>query len=281
MQTMLRRALAVAFLAALVALPASVGAQTVQVDSTPFIVHASPATQTVRTARPGEPLLVQSVTSLRSARLTAEAPTTSGYKKVKSFPAGTLLFGAYAPEGWVYCAVAESTARWWAGDEFACYEDVDDDGRFDRVRLSGEPFMGVPLFVFQLGEPKTLPAPAPFEPIPAAEGPRVEYVLKADVRRPRTRRDEPKRPAEAVALTAAIGLPGRHAPIGATGARAVLDGGQTATLDHEGGRIRILGVEPDDSIRYVVETAMPTRVDRVVMGVTTTTRYVPIYVPAG
>lgn len=270
--------------AALALTVAAVGAARAQtssrtVESTPFVIHAAPVAADERRAKAGEPLLVQPVTSVRAAKLLAEAPTTSGYKKVKAFPAGTALFGAYAPDGWAYCAVAASTARWWAGDEFACYQDGDDDGRFDHVRLSGAPFMGVPLFVFELGAPKPLPTPVPYQRTAYGEGPRIDYALGVQVMRPKTKRDQPPAPATAVRLTASIGQEGRYAKIGDEAMLARLDGGQTATLEFRGAKISVLGVEPDGAVRYRVDTPMPTHVDRVVMGITTTTTYTPIFIP--
>lgn len=273
------RAPAVAVAAALAAGSAQAQSSTRTIESTPFVVHAVAADVTERVAKPGEPLLVHPATSVRAARLTAEAPTTSGYKKVKSFPAGTAMFGAHAPGGWVYCAVAASTARWWAGDEFACYEDADEDGRFESVRLSGEPFMRVPLFVFQLGAAKALPTPVPYERVPYAEGPRIDYALSFKVDRPRGKRGEPPPAATSIRLTAQVGQPGAYASIGDGIAGARLTAGQTATLQYGGAKIDILGVEADGSVRYRVTQGMPTHIERVVMGVTTTTTYTPIFVP--
>lgn len=274
------------------AIPHSAGAQTRTQASTPFIIHAGmtqgPAPGEEAVARRGQPLLIQRATSIRAARLEAEAPSLAGFRKVKSFPAGTPMFGVHSLTGWVYCAVAETTASWWSGDESVCYEDADGDGRFETAMLSGAPFMGVPLFVFELGERQALAEPAPYTVIPGAEGPSVEFALVASSRTHRS----PGAVNPVVTVTVTGGFRASADP-GGVGRGAnppttpIAGWADTVTLGPEqpnrvhvlGAELEILGAGADDTIRYRVISSAPAQVERVAMSVMRSTTYTPIFIP--
>lgn len=257
-------------------------AQTASRPSTPFVIHAVPVDGAEQAARERQPLLSQPVTSVRSARLDAEAPAESaGWFKAKSFPAGTQMFGAYAGERWSYCAVAESRQTLWTADQFICYVDDDDDGRFDAAIDSGAPFNGVPLLVFSTGESRPLPAPVPYSRLPLADGPSVEYAISYEIVRPSGRamlngRNVPRAATHIVPIVGFRVGGGRIQPLtGAGGDRRVqLIDGQRATLRIKGAVIEILGVNDDDSVRYRVVESIPAHVDQIMLQVITTTRWV-------
>lgn len=275
--------------------PCAVLAQTQTSVSTPFIIHAGvthgPAVGEEATVQRGKPMLTQRATSIRAARLEAETPSLAGFRKMKSFAAGTPMFGVYSLTGWVYCAVAETTASWWAGDEFVCYEDIDGDGRFESAMLSGAPFLGVPLFVFELGERRALAEPAPYTVISGAEGPSVEFALVATVQ---TRR-LPGMLAEAPPVTmvtvkggfrasADPGGVGRAAdppttPIAGWADTVVLGPERPNRIHVLGAELEILGLGEDNAVRYRVISSAPAQVERIAMSVTRSTTYTPIFIP--
>lgn len=282
---MIRRRLTAAWLAVLLAGGGVAHAQTRSEvrDTTPFIIHdrvtAGPDIGVEAVAAPGQPLLVQSATSIRAARLDADTPSLAGFRKTKVFTAGTAMFGVYSDTGgWAYCAVAETSAAWWAGDEFVCYEDLDGDGRFESAMHSGAPFMGVPLFVFELGYRQTLPEPAPYSIAAGGEGPAVDLVLM-----PRVQRRSAPDGAPLVIVTVSggfrkeAGTPPTLIP-GWSGAAPVRSG-ETARIKVIGAEIEILGVGDDGSVRYRLLSIVPAQVKRVGMGVTRTTTYTPIFIP--
>jgi len=249
--------------------------------STPFVIHGVPVDGTEQVARERRPLLVQPVTSVRSARLDAEAPAeAAGWFKDKSFPAGTRMFGAYTADHWSYCAVAESRS-WLTEDQFICYLDRDDDGQFDAAMDSGVPFNGVPLLVFSTGEIHPLASPVPYSRIPLAEGPGVEYVITYEIVRPggRAMRNGRNVPRTATHIIPSLGfrLPdGSISPLSGPGIgrRIALASGARATLRIKGAVIEILDVEDDDSVRYRVVQAIPMHVDQIMLQVITTTYWV-------
>lgn len=284
---MLRKSTAaVAFTAAIVAggvADAQIGTRSRQ--STPFIIHApspadvAPAEE--RVASRGQPLLVQRTTSIRAARLGADTPSLSGFRKTKVFTADTPMFGIYADNGWAYCAVAETTATWWAGDEFVCYEDADADGAFETAMHSGAPFLGVPLFVFELGRRQALPAPAPYRLVDEDQGPVVDFVITPRVNRHSNRRTPEVPPVVTVTLQGGFrkGPDNSPATIGGWARTVRIDEGKTAEVEIMGAKFEILGVGADDSVRYRVLETAPDSLHRITMGVTTTTTYTPIFIP--
>ncbi|NJC40008.1 hypothetical protein GGQ87_000266 [Brevundimonas alba] len=257
-------------------------AQTASRPSTPFVIHGVAVDSTERTAREGQPLLAQPVTSVRSARLDAEAPAESaGWFKDKSFAAGTPMFGAYAGDQWSYCAVAESRQSFWTTDQFICYVDADDDGRFDSAIDSGTPFNGVPLLVFSTGASRPLPAPVPYSRLPLADGPSVEYAISYEIVRPHGRamlngRNVPRAATHIVPVVGFRVEGGRIQPLSAAGGerRIPLAGGQQATIRVKGAVIEILGVNNDDSVRYRVVETIPSHVDQIMLQIITTTTWV-------
>ena len=254
----------------------SASAQTRTRESTPFVIHqaivAGPEIGVEATAPRGQALIVQHATSIRAARLEADTPSLAGFRKTKTFPAGSSMFGIYAGSGWAYCAVAETSAAWWSGDEFVCYEDADQDGRFETAMHSGSPFLGVPLFVFELGRKQTLPEPAPYVIAPADAGPAVDYVVTAQVQRPRLT-DPAATPVVIVTLKGGFRQSVNSIPtaIGGWTAGAPLKTDGPTRISLMGAEIDILGVDDDNTVRYRVVSATPTQVQRIVMGVTTTT----------
>lgn len=253
--------------------------------STPFVINPvqiDPAAE--MTARENQPLLTQPTTSIRSARLDGEAVAeAAGWFKDKSFPAGTLMFGAYIDTGWSYCATAVSRQSWWNGDQFICYVDNDNDGRFDTAMDSGAPFNGVPLMVFSQAAQHSLPAPVPYSVIPAEDGPSINYAITFEIERPRRsgadrrrRPDAPPLPASHIKPIVGFRLDnGQMVTLSGAGLaqRIRLVGGQTATIRFKGAEIEILGVNDDDSVRYRVVRSMPRQVDQITLTVITTTYY--------
>ncbi len=273
----------------------SAGAQTQTQSSTPFIIHGGmtqgPAAGEDAVVRRGKPMLIQPVTSIRAARLDVETPSLAGFRKAKSFAAGTRMFGVHSLTGWVYCAVAETTASWWAGDESVCYEDADGDGRFETAMLSGAPFMGVPLFVFELGERQALAEPAAYSVIPGAEGPSVEFALVASSRTQRL----PGAGADVAPLvlvtvsggfraSADPGGLGRDTdppttPIGGWSDTIVLDPDKPNRVHVLGAELEILGLGEDNTVRYRVIRSAPAQIKRVAMSVVRSSTYTPIFIP--
>ena len=251
-------------------------AQTVSRPSTPFIIHPVVLDDSERVAASPAALLSQPASSIRAARLDAEAAAESaGWFKAKSFPAGTLMFGAYAGDRWSYCAVAESRSRWWASDQFICYIDEDNDGRFDSAIDSGSPFNGVALLVFNVGMSRPLPTPVPYTRIDAVDGPTIDYAIGFSVVRPYRRRNQPIRPATFINVYPAFraGNGALAALSGPGSGRLPLQDGQTATIRMMGAEIKILGVNEDNSVRYRVVRTMPRQIDQIIMQLTTTTVY--------
>lgn len=244
--------------------------------STPFIIHAVPMPEGEQTAAKGKPLLVHPVTTLRAARLTEQtAAESAGWFKEKFFPAGTLMFGAYAENKWSYCAVAESRSRFWSSDQFICYLDEDKDGRFEAAMDSGMPFQGVGILVFSQAAPKPLATPAPYERVALEDGPKVEFGIGFQIQRPRRRSDAPV-PA-ATAIRPVVGFVGENGSVLSAFRGGVapvpLVEGQRATIRIEGAEIEILGVNDDDSVRYRVVKTLPSRLDRIMMQIVTTTTW--------
>lgn len=240
-------------------------------DTAPFVILPLATTGEVRVASRDEPLLVQPVNASRAVRL-EEVAATPFKDRAALTPAGSTLFGAYdePTQRWFYCVVAD-VKRWiGSSEEFACYEDTDDDGRFDQVRASGAPFLGVPLFVFQPGAPRPLAAPVRYVPVPYTEGPTAEYKLWWSAKRPRARSGEPPAKIRTVDLVASMSS--RSQPL--DDVRRELSADETGVLKYRGAEIEVLGFEPDGAIRYRVLKAMPRQIDRVTMTVTTTTTVV-------
>ena len=273
-----------AAIAVLFVLPNAASAQTQRRESTPFIIHdaitAGPGIGVEATAPRGQALIVQHATSIRAARLDADTPSLAGFRKTKTFAAGSSMFGVYSATGWAYCAVAETTAAWWAGDEFVCSEDADNDGQFETAMHSGAPFLGVPLFVFQLGRKQPLPQPAPYTILAPEDGPAVDYVITAAVQRPRTR-DASLPAVTAVTLKGGFRQDINSVPtsIGGWSQSAHFEPGKTALINLMGAEIEILDVSEDNTIRFRVLKPTPAQVQRITMGVTTRTTVVLIFIP--
>lgn len=293
---MLFRSLAMAttLVLGLWAAPQATVAQSRTQASTPFIIHAGmtrgPALGDEAVAQRGQPLLIQRATSIRAARLEAETPSLAGFQKAKSFPAGTPMFGVHSLTGWVYCAVAETTASWWAGDESVCYEDADGDGRFETAMLSGAAFMGVPLFVFELGERQAMAEPAPYAVIPGGEGPSVEFALVASSREHRLPGAADLPPIVTVTVTGGFrasadpGGVGRDpnrptTPIAGWADTVVLGPGRANRVRVLGAELEILGLGENNTVRYRVISPAPAQVERVAMSIVRSTTYTPIFIP--
>lgn len=254
-------------------------AQTVRTEATPFVIRSVPAPQGELTAKPNAPLLVQPVTSMRAARLEGEASTAFGVGRARSLPAGALLFGVQREEGgWSYCALAASTNRLLFGrGGLTCYDDEDGDGRFEQVRPSGDPFLGVPLFILQLGKPSPLAAPVRYTRLPYAEGPSAVYGLKwSTVRATKVE----GRPLLGVRLTPALGADAASlTPIQGGADADPLSPEGTGVLRFRGAEIEALGLTAEGALRYRVRKPLPTQLERVTLSVTTRTTYTPIILP--
>ncbi|ADL01981.1 hypothetical protein [Brevundimonas subvibrioides] len=273
---------------ALAAVSGPAAAQTQTRESTPFVIQAGitagPAIGEVATAPRGQALIVQAARSIRAARLLADTPSLSGFGKVKTFPAGSPMFGIHTATGWAYCAVAETTASWWSGDEFVCYEDADADGRFETAMHSGAPFLGVPLFVFETGRKQPLPTPAPYSAEPTEAGPSVDYVVTASARRlPQPGGGTPAPESDGMAITLQggfrQGVNASPVPIGGWSETAVIRNGAPTRITLMGAEFEILGVDADGTVRFRVISETPAQVRRITMGLTSTTQYVPIFIP--
>lgn len=237
-----------------------------------FVIHEAPVPTGELIAAKGEPLLRQKATATRAAVLdeTAAAP----FGKIKTFAAGTKMFGVSTDTGGVaFCAVA--AMGWWSGDQFACYLDTDHDGAFDQVMPSGSPFMGVALFVFDLGAPKPLAAPVRYHRLPYGEGPSIDFGLTWSARKDKS---SPAGPTTIQVDTALQGRAGLRTISGDSHAVELFDGA-TSDLTYRGAGVTLLGMTPDGGLRYRVQQTLPSQLTSIVMSVTYTTTYVPIFIP--
>lgn len=237
---------------------------------TTFVIHGVTPPQGEQVAMPGQPLLRQPVTSTRAARLEAESPSLAGMGSAKTFPAGTKMFGVKVPDGWIYCAVSESTVKWLFLDLFACYQDTDGDGWFDHARSSGAPFNGIPLFVFQPGPPKALPTPVPYSFIPYREGPKVELAF---VWRPimvKVKKGEVPPPPSRLTVATSI-LTGDMDHAISTPQTFDVWRGWPQVFSDDGGRVTLLGLTPEGGLRYRVDSSIPAQIEPLKMTLTTTT----------
>lgn len=244
---------------------------------TTFVVHGVTPPSGEQVARPGEPLLRQPVTSTRAARLEADTPSLLGMGSAKVLLAGTKMFGVKVPDGWIYCAVAESTVKWLFLDWFACYQDIDADGLFDHVRSSGAPFNGIPLFVFQPGPPKALPTPVRYSFIPYAEGPRVDlgFVWRPIIAK--VKKGEVAPPPTRLTVTTSI-LTGEKDEAISAAVTFDMASGRPQVFSDNGGRVTLLGFTPEGGLRYRVDSAIPAQIEPLKMTLTTTTYwYVTTY----
>ncbi len=257
---------------ALLAASTAAAQTSVQHSRTTFVVHAAPVPEGEQIAAPGQPLLRQKVTATRAARLEEDAPSLLGATQVKVFPAGTAMFGVQVPDGWIYCAVSKTTSKFWFSDVFACYQDVDGDGRFDHVRNSGTPFQNVPLFVFQPGPAVALPAPVRYAEIPYADGPEVEIAFTWTPEKVRTRQGETPKPPSTAGFGVAMLTDKGPVQIASLGNRS-LAGGPVGTVRDAGAMITILGLTPEGSLRYRVVSTMPAQIQPMKMTITTSTYY--------
>ena len=241
-------------------------------DSTPLVIHAVQPPQGERIARKGEPLLVQPMTSLRNVRLKAPAPTMMAMSTTREYPAGAELYGIQAPDGWIFCAAART---WLTDPQTICYQDMDGDGAFDRVRDSGVPFGNVPLLAYAFGPHKVLPQPVPYEELAYGQGPSIGYVVRwAPVR---DRKQGKNAPIYEIAWGASLKTGERTFDLGngpnipLFSIRGRIDNLQPMHV--LGGIITPLGVTEDGSLRYRVDRAIPEQVMQIQMTMTVTAYY--------
>ncbi|WP_292052112.1 MULTISPECIES: hypothetical protein [unclassified Brevundimonas] len=259
------------------ALAVQATAQTRTQDTAPLIIHPPAAGEVTIGEEVSSvmtnPVLRLRTTTMRAAKLDMDTDTPSGFALAKMLPAGTKMFGIHTTSGWAYCAVAESSARWWTTDQFVCFEDADKDGRFESVMRSGAPFMRVPLFVFETGNRIALATPAPYTPIDVNDGPSMDMTIYAF----QTKRDYRDgniylragfRPDEAVG----------HIPIRGLAARARLTPDGPTRMNLMGLEIEILSTDENGNIRYrILKTPEEGMIYRATMSVSTT--YTPILIP--
>jgi hypothetical protein len=246
---------------------------TVQKSTTTFVIQPATAPVGEQIARPGEAILRQQITSTRAAKLDEEAPTTLGLAQVKTFAAGTPMFGVQVPDGWIYCAVSQSGAGWLFSDAFACYQDTNDDGKFDVVRPSGFPFDGVPLFVFQPGPPKPLPKPIAYSTLPYRDGPRVDFGIVWRPFGPKAERGEPPQRPHGITYNVAALLEKNKQSNLSTLKNLDLPEGKQQVIRQDGAVITLLGFTPEGYLRYRVDRTMPAQVQPMLMTLTTSTYY--------
>jgi len=268
-----RLGLALVIGAGLMASSGAASATIVSRLSTPFFVHPVVSDPRPRQTSERGLLLIQPVSSVRAARLDAEAPAEAmGRPRPKPFPAGTTMFGAFAGQQWSYCAVVES--NWGRPEKFSCYIDADDDGRFDAVMDSGPPFNGVALFVFNTGQPLTLPESVPYSRIDAMEGPRTRYAIGYRIHRPRAPNRDAPVPATHISPVFGFLTPdGALVPLSEQGAAVPLTDGQRGRLEIKGAVIEIDAVGDDNSVHYRVLRGIAGHVDQIMMQTVTTTVY--------
>ncbi len=253
-------------------LTAQPAAAQIRRSSTTFVVLPTEAPAGESTAPGRAPLLRQKIASTRAAQLDEAAPTTSGFAAEKTFPAGARLFGVQVPDGWIYCAVAKSILA----DMFACYQDVDDDGRFDVARPSGLPFKGVPLFVFEPGPAKRLPAPVRYSVLNYRDGPTTDIaIVWQPVKLPRAR-DAPPPPPTPRQITwnvSAVLANGRTEAISRQQMVTMPSPGQSVSIRSDGAVITLLGFTPEGQLRYRIDRTMPAQVQPMEMTLSTTYIY--------
>lgn len=249
-------------------------AQTVTQQGSPMIVEATDPPVGEQVVVKGAALLAQPMRSVRAARLDEESPTSLGILfgpgRAKTMAAGTPLFAVELPDGWGYCAVVPGRTWFFENaDETVCFQDNDNDGRFERVRRSGHPFGGIPLMVFQPGPPAALERPVKYSLAPYRDGPAVDFAIQ-------WRKTKPSAAAPAGSVGIAFG-----ARLIAGKTSMDLEGKETADLppdkpvevDVAGARFQLLGLTPDGALRYRVERAIPTQVRSIDMTMTTTTYF--------
>lgn len=266
-----------AALAALILMATAGGAsaQSWTKESSPLVIHDVVAPEGEQIARKDEPLLVQPMTSLRSVRISAPAPTLLSLSSTKEYPAGTALYGLQAPDGWIYCAAA--AGNWLIEAQTICYQDMDQDGAFDRVRNSGVPFGGVPLLAYAFGEHKLLDRPVPYTAIPQAEGPAISYVVRWNPVREKLVWGKPTPPVHSIGWGASLKTGDQLFALGSGSNIPILPNdrrpGAFAPMHVLGAVIVPLGITEDGSLRYRVERAIPAQVLRIRMTMTTYTYY--------
>jgi hypothetical protein len=254
------RSFGAAALALAVLLGGPAAAQTITSHATFAILPYDPP-EGEQAARPGEPLLRQTVVATRAAKLDEEAPSLLGMGQVKTFPVGTQMFGVQVPDGWLYCAVSKKENRFWFTDVYACYQDLDGDGDFDQVRNSGPPFANIPLFVLQPGPPQNLPAPVRYSDLPYKDGPKVELGI--------TWKGAGGRGAEATEIRARETMISGEVQANITDEiRVPVSGGR---LRINGSDITVLGMNADGSLNYRIDRAMPAQIAPITLSQTTTT----------
>lgn len=235
--------------------------------STPLAILAVDRPQGEQLAASGVAVLSQPVASIRAARLAEPSPALLnvlfGSARSAVLPAGTLLYGVEAPEGWMYCTIL--THGGWHGiaDQLACMQDKDRDGRFELARPSGLPFQGIPPMVFQAGAPKPLPAPVAYAEIPYSEGPAFRFEIYWTADRPRSAKGQPLQPATAVSFGARIVAGETKVNLTGGGTRVLLDG-SPKTVRIDGSEITVLGVD-EAGLHYRVEQVLPNQIQRIRM----------------
>lgn len=260
-----------------VAFASPAAAQTTTVNSTPVVIHAAaPGAEGVVTER-SQIILRQRATTIRAVVLNDPIARPSGSGRQRSgFEAGEKLFGIYDDyDSWAYCALRDG----FFADSLTCYQDTDDDGRFDIARPSGAPFLGVPFFIFaQNTEERRLATPASYTRIPYSEGPAVEAGLQVSLTEPRRRRGEMQ--PGAVRLQFGYIVDNRFIPVSNASANAEI-AGEPVTLEVNGARVEFSGPPERDQLRYRVIETIPSHITRVRMTrmLVRTTTYVPIYIP--
>ncbi|MBX7249480.1 MAG: hypothetical protein K1X35_10615 [Caulobacteraceae bacterium] len=262
-------------LAAALALGAeSASAQSWTKESSPLAIHAIAAPEGEQVARKDEPLLVQPMTSIRNVRLLAAAPTMMAMSQNREYPAGTELYGIQAPDGWIYCAAART---WLLDPTTICYQDMDNDGAFDRVRDSGMPFGNVPLLAYAFGPHKLLNQPVRYEELPFGQGPSASYVVRWAPVRDRAPYGEPERPIRAIGWGASIKVGERMLSLGeGPNVDLFTIQGPRETLPPimvMGAVIEPLGLTPEGALRYRVRRAIPAQVLQIRMTMTVHTYY--------
>ena len=237
--------------------PAAAQAAQILRSSTTFVVLPAEAPAGELTASAKGPLLRQKIASTRAAQLDEAAPTTSGFAVDKTFPAGAKLFGVKVPDGWIYCAVAKKLF----GGQFDCYQDIDDDGRFDVARPSGLPFNDVPLFVFAPGPATRLPAPVRYSALNYRDGPTTDIaIFWQPVKPPGARGARPPIPRQITWNVAAVRSDGRAEAISQKQMVTMPPPGQSVSIRSDGAVITLLGFTPEGQLRYRIDRTMPAQV---------------------
>lgn len=237
--------------------------------STAIVLHSIGAPSGEQIARPGQPLVVMPLTSLRAVETLEPLPGTPTKAPAEHdpVPAGLKLVGIQVPDGWAFCGyLPEGVKLAGVKSNGVCLQDSDGDGRLDEVRNPGEPFGGIDLLMYQPSQPKALAKPIRFREIPADQAPAAEFIISWSAHRSKSGSGEA--PSPEIWLEARV-RDGRQSVSIRDEGSVLLRDGVPAPVHLEGGQLELLGLTSDGALRYRVTRAVPTQVNHVDMTINT------------